>query len=930
MGTATQSQSNLRPAVDIIEDRSRRKGKCLPVRYSKGKFLGKGGFARCYEVQHAETRQIFAAKIVSKASIVKPRAHAKLRSEIAIHQSLDHERIVKFIDYFEDTDNVYIILEMCPNQTLNDLLRRKPQKRMSEAEAMFYTYDLISALIYLHRCRVIHRDLKLGNLFLDANMRIRLGDFGLAAILEHEGERKGTMCGTPNYIAPEILDGKNGHSFEVDIWSLGVVLYTMLIGRPPFETSDLKATYRRIRANDYSFPENVRISDPARDLIRCILRTDPYSRPSLEGILNSPWFQSTRLPPPMPVGLLPRSTSPRLDSARRSESTSCRRSETPERGVQDFARIDSPATGRCTLRERSPLSLRQVQPQVQPNNQSPQRTLAKKPWPQSASNGLPPTASTGRAVSAPRFQRKNNENLPPQKNAMGGVGTGSMPGLGLRGNVAGCPTSAHAGACTERRNEMGSRAMSTQSTTTSCPPPTDSATPQRSVSADPKADRVLAWDPRDPAEPAQLGSTGSTQTPPPLSCSGSPSEPMLPSCNSGASPRGVESMPMGSFKPASAQSVSKGLGSARSPGLTPPGRDGLVRTSPAAARRTTSGPGAQRNGMSSESPQRSGRTNSTPSVPTAAWAEPTGVGAERRPQNHSAPRCNSSPALRPGSAGRAATRPGSASSAKQQTEWLTQRSSRSALPSPLSACPSEKCFSGCIAGPTLANSSSSAALPEMWVSRWVDYSSKYGIGYVLSDGAIGVYFNDSTKAVLGPDGRRFDYITRRTQEKPEVTTSHAIDDHPEELKKKVTLLRHFKGFLLGDAGVRKNECTSGESSLPFTHPRSAQNGSNSEQPYVKKWMRNDGAILFQLSNKIVQVVFCDDTEAILSSRAHSVVYVDKRGQRCTYPITSILDVPNPELAKRLRYTKDILVQVLSGNPQVTGGRPASSDPPPPL
>merc|ERR1719407_55926 len=101
------------------------------------------------------------------------------------------------------------------------------------------------------------------------------------------------------------------------------------------------------------------------------------------------------------------------------------------------------------------------------------------------------------------------------------------------------------------------------------------------------------------------------------------------------------------------------------------------------------------------------------------------------------------------------------------------------------------------------------ALPEMWVARWVDYSSKYGIGYVLSDGAIGVYFNDSTKAVLGPDGRRFDYITRRTQEKPEVTTSHAIDDHPEELKKKVTLLRHFKGFLLGDAGVRKNECTSG-------------------------------------------------------------------------------------------------------------------------
>merc|ERR1719262_1375370 len=134
--------------LEYIEDRSRRQGHSMPVRYSKGRFLGKGGFARCYEVQHMETREIFAAKIVQKASIVKPRAHAKLRSEIAIHQSLDHERIVRFYDYFEDADNVYIILEMCPNQTLNELLRRKPNKRMSESEALFYAYDLISALRY--------------------------------------------------------------------------------------------------------------------------------------------------------------------------------------------------------------------------------------------------------------------------------------------------------------------------------------------------------------------------------------------------------------------------------------------------------------------------------------------------------------------------------------------------------------------------------------------------------------------------------------------------------------------------------------------------------------------------------------------------------------------------------------------------------------
>lgn len=107
---------------------------------------------------------------------------------------------------------------------------------------MFYVYDIILALQYLHRRRVIHRDLKLGNLFLDKNMRLKVGDFGLAAQLEFAGDRRRTICGTPNYIAPEILDSKHGHSFEVDIWSLGVIVYTMVFGRPPFETSDVKTT----------------------------------------------------------------------------------------------------------------------------------------------------------------------------------------------------------------------------------------------------------------------------------------------------------------------------------------------------------------------------------------------------------------------------------------------------------------------------------------------------------------------------------------------------------------------------------------------------------------------------------------------------------------------------------------------------------------
>ncbi len=205
-------------------------------------------------------------------------------SEIKIHRSLHHNNIVGFEHFFEDSKNVYITLELCSNQTLNELIGRR--KRLHELETKCYIVQLVSALRYLHSHRIIHRDLKLGNLFLSAKMELKIGDFGLATKLEFDGERKRTICGTPNYIAPEILEAKQGHSYEVDIWSLGVILYTMLIGKPPFETSDVKTTYRRIRMNAYTFPDHVHISEAAKDMISKILTNDPAKRPSLDELLS--------------------------------------------------------------------------------------------------------------------------------------------------------------------------------------------------------------------------------------------------------------------------------------------------------------------------------------------------------------------------------------------------------------------------------------------------------------------------------------------------------------------------------------------------------------------------------------------------------------------------------------------------------------------
>ena len=153
---------------------------------------------------------------------------------------------------------------------MSELMKRR--KKLSEPEARYYMIQIVESLRYLHNNLVIHRDLKVGNLFIDGNMRIKVGDFGLATKLTYPDERRKTICGTPNYIAPEILEGKNGHSFEVDIWSTGVILYTLLVGKPPFESKDVKSTYKRILSNSYAFPDHTYVGLDAISLIRKILQ----------------------------------------------------------------------------------------------------------------------------------------------------------------------------------------------------------------------------------------------------------------------------------------------------------------------------------------------------------------------------------------------------------------------------------------------------------------------------------------------------------------------------------------------------------------------------------------------------------------------------------------------------------------------------------
>uniref|UniRef100_A0A8D2PM91 Serine/threonine-protein kinase PLK1 n=1 Tax=Zosterops lateralis melanops TaxID=1220523 RepID=A0A8D2PM91_ZOSLA len=247
----------------------------------------------------AESREVFAGKVVPKSLLVKPHQKEKMSMEIAIHRSLSHRHVVGFQSFFEDDDFVYVVLELCRRRSLLELHKRR--KALSEPEVRYYLRQTILGCQYLHSHRVIHRDLKLGNLFLSDDMEVKIGDFGLATKVEYDGERKKTLCGTPNYIAPEVL-GKKGHSFEVDIWSIGCIMYTLLVGKPPFETSCLKDTYIRIKKNEYTIPKH--INPVAANLIQKMLRSDPAARPTIDELLNDEFFTSGYLPGRLPTSCL--------------------------------------------------------------------------------------------------------------------------------------------------------------------------------------------------------------------------------------------------------------------------------------------------------------------------------------------------------------------------------------------------------------------------------------------------------------------------------------------------------------------------------------------------------------------------------------------------------------------------------------------------
>ncbi|KAI9680097.1 MAG: Cell cycle serine/threonine-protein kinase cdc5/MSD2 [Caeruleum heppii] len=277
-------------------------------RYSTGKFLGKGGFAICYEGelqdrQSQPSGHRYALKIVKTVM----NQTKMFKTELQIHSKMHHPFIVEFHRAFTFGESTYIVLELCPNGSMMDMVRKR--KYLTEPEVRRYVIQMCGAIKYMHHKNVLHRDLKMGNIFLDEHMNIKIGDFGLAALLvsgaEYGNNRRRTLCGTPNYIAPEVLEkGQKGHNFKVDIWSLGIIIFAMLTGFPPFQSNTQEEIYRKVKARDYDWPSIEAcandISPFAQDLVATLL-VDAEERPDPDDIASHAFFRAGHVPDALPA-----------------------------------------------------------------------------------------------------------------------------------------------------------------------------------------------------------------------------------------------------------------------------------------------------------------------------------------------------------------------------------------------------------------------------------------------------------------------------------------------------------------------------------------------------------------------------------------------------------------------------------------------------
>ncbi|KAL9641880.1 hypothetical protein ABK040_000818 [Willaertia magna] len=251
------------------------------------KQIGKGSFGYVFKSCSVHGKKpIVAVKKIDREAILNEYSRERLQKEIEIHLNMNHENIVELYLYFEEEGAYYLVMELCENGELYRLLRKV--NRFNESQAKFYFVQILEALLYLQSFGVIHRDLKLSNILLRNDFRIvKITDFGLSSRLHSPDSEQSTQLGTPNFMAYEIVNNEK-YGIKADNWSLGCILFTMLVGQSPFDEKNRQHTFERIKKLDYTIPEFV--SSEAADLIKRLLHPEPTKRISLPEVKLHPFL----------------------------------------------------------------------------------------------------------------------------------------------------------------------------------------------------------------------------------------------------------------------------------------------------------------------------------------------------------------------------------------------------------------------------------------------------------------------------------------------------------------------------------------------------------------------------------------------------------------------------------------------------------------
>jgi len=289
---ASSSANKRRPAPkssdNLIDGSST--GKHFNEVYKLGKQLGEGAFSVVKEGQNRETRESFAIKIVTKAKLSKEDEVA-LKDEIDVLKDMTHKHIIRLYDVFEEPQHYFMVTEKMMGGELFDRIVQKSY--YNEREARDTCEIVFSAIHYCHQKKVAHRDLKPENLLLTSendDSDIKIADFGFAKRVT-KPKSLTTQCGTPGYVASEILEGKP-YDTQADMWSIGVIVYILLGGYPPFIESNQRTLFRKIRKGQYEFHEEYwgQVSEDAKDLIRNLLCVNPDERYDSGKALGNKWI----------------------------------------------------------------------------------------------------------------------------------------------------------------------------------------------------------------------------------------------------------------------------------------------------------------------------------------------------------------------------------------------------------------------------------------------------------------------------------------------------------------------------------------------------------------------------------------------------------------------------------------------------------------